>query len=115
MFARLRKRTWRKARKAHYCGGCAETISPSELYADEAFVFDREAYTWRLCANCEPWEKVALFFHDQYNDEAAYEPGNMIGAFHDWTYHDSGPNAGWWFFEKKDAEKATAKLMDVTP
>jgi len=47
------QKTRRRARKAHKCGACHETIRPGDSYMVVSIVFDGTAETIKRCARCE--------------------------------------------------------------
>lgn len=46
-------KTMRRARKAHKCEECRETISPGDTYAHTAYKFDGDMDTYKTCSFCD--------------------------------------------------------------
>jgi len=44
--------TWRRARKAHVCCACHQTIRPRDRYHYTSIVFDGSAGSYKHCARC---------------------------------------------------------------
>jgi len=58
-----------KARKAHRCEECWQTIQPGEAYLRNSGVFEGEPYSYPLCQKCEAlwrlcWEHSDRFHFD---------------------------------------------------
>ncbi len=44
--------TWRRARKAHGCCACGETIRPGDRYHYSSGVWEGRGESWKHCARC---------------------------------------------------------------
>lgn len=82
-----------KARKAHTCRACGETIPPGARYVRVNVVFDGSAETIKRCARCqaihehlrehgdgEEWPDEALNCGDTYEDVFGRPPPDHIAA-----------------------------------
>ena len=60
-----------KARKAHTCSACKDTIAPGHLYTRVAVVFDGTVTSYKRCVRCQTLHKHLreLCSYDMWPDE----------------------------------------------
>lgn len=66
-----------RARIAHKCSACSETIRPGDLYHYTFYIFDGVSNTTRRCARCETLYRALVKLHakEQPEVEDVTEPG----------------------------------------
>ena len=67
----------RKARKAHTCRECGDTIEVGQLYHDIRIIWDGRAYQHKLCAHCEVAERWLAHNADGYYYDDGYPLGEL--------------------------------------
>lgn len=73
------------ARKAHICDMCSRAIDPGETYRRSAGMDGSSAWTWRECAHCEAFARLAhcrSWQDDGYGPDlfAEFEPATVAEA-----------------------------------
>jgi hypothetical protein len=57
----FRSGSWVRARKAHRCYACRETIRPGDLYHREAGTHEGDFFLYKHCARC--WKMLDFVLH----------------------------------------------------
>lgn len=79
------------ARKRHICDMCSRSIEPAEKYRRSAGMDGSSAWTWRECAHCEAFARLA--YRRSWHDDG-YGP-DLFGEFEPMTVAEARVWAQW--------------------